>query len=117
MLSQMDDYPLHQIVFFRSCVALILTVAIIMPLDGGFKNIRTKRLRMHLLRGLSVVIANLTFFAGIVTLSLSDATAIFFVAPLLISPVHSPAGRDSGRVSPERRRGWSGWCDYRHPPR
>lgn len=84
------DYPLHQVVFIRSSVALIVTLAVIMPLDGGFANLRTKRLGLHLLRGLAVVVANLTFFAGIAVLPLSEATAIFFVAPLLITVLSIP---------------------------
>ncbi len=78
-------YPLHQIVFFRALVALTITIAIIMPLDGGLVNVWTKRPWAHVLRGLFVVVANTTFFTGIAVLPLADATAVFFVAPLIIT--------------------------------
>ena len=79
------DYPLHQVVLVRATVALLFTMAIFMPLEGGLKNIRTRRPVVHLLRGLCVVAANMTFFAAIAALPLADAVAIFFVAPLLIT--------------------------------
>ena len=79
------DYPLHQVVLVRASVAMIFTMAIFMQLEGGLRNIRTKRPVIHLVRGLCVVVANMTFFAAIAALPLADAVAIFFVAPLLIT--------------------------------
>ncbi|MEZ5811414.1 MAG: DMT family transporter [Rhizobiaceae bacterium] len=79
------DYPLHQVTFFRSLVALVITLAVIVPLDGGYRNLRTSRPGMHLMRGLIVVCANMAFFTGIASLSLADATAIYFVSPLFIT--------------------------------
>ena len=61
-----------------------------MPLEGGYRNLRTNRLPLHLLRGLAVVIANMAFFAGLATLPLGEATAIFFVAPLFITILSIP---------------------------
>ena len=79
------DYPLHELVFIRSFFGLILTLAIIMPLEGGFANMRTKRPMAHIFRGLCVVVANSTYFAGIAVIPLADVSAIFFVAPLMIT--------------------------------
>jgi len=79
------DYPLHQIVLARATVAIVFTLAVFVPLEGGLRILRTKRLKLHLLRGLAVVIANMTFFTGLASLPLGEATAIFFVAPLLIT--------------------------------
>ena len=79
------DYPLHQIVLIRSIVALLFTLAVFIPLEGGLKNIRTRRLGLHLLRGFGIVIANLAFFTSVATLSLAEATTIFFISPLLIT--------------------------------
>ena len=84
------DYPLHQIVLTRASIGLLLTLAIFVPLEGGYANLLTKRLGLHFLRGLSVVIANMAFFTGLATLSLAEATAIFFVAPLLITALSVP---------------------------
>ena len=77
------SYPLHQIIFIRSLVALALTLAIIIPLEGGFANLKTRRPIAHLIRGLCLVLANLMFFASLAILPLGDAVAIFFVAPLM----------------------------------
>lgn len=79
------DYPLHQITFIRSIIALLITLAIIIPLEGGFQNLKTDRIGFHVLRGMTVVLANMTFFTGLASLPLAEATAIIFVAPLLIT--------------------------------
>lgn len=84
------DYPLHQIVLIRATVALAFTLALFVPLEGGLSNLRTRRLPLHLLRGLSVVIANMTFFTALASLPLGEATAIFFVSPLLITALSVP---------------------------
>jgi len=79
------DYALHQIILARSLIALFLTLAILVPWEGGYRNLLTRRWRLHLVRGGIVVIANMTFFLGLASLPLGEATAIFFVAPLLIT--------------------------------
>lgn len=79
------DYPLHQVVLIRAGVGLLITLGIMMPLEGGFGLLRTKRLRSHLIRGCFVVMANLLFFLGLAEIPLSEATAIFFVSPLIIT--------------------------------
>lgn len=79
------DYPLHQIILARASVALLITLVLIVPLEGGYGGLRTRRPVLHLLRGLAVVTANMTFFVSLATLPLGEATAIFFMAPLFIT--------------------------------
>jgi drug/metabolite transporter (DMT)-like permease len=79
------DYALHQVVLIRSLIGTVFLLAIIIPLEGGFKTLRTRHLGMHLIRGLFVVFANTTFFLGLAVLPLADAVAIFFVSPLIIT--------------------------------
>ncbi|QMU59176.1 MAG: EamA family transporter [Boseongicola sp.] len=79
------DYPLHQIVMIRATIAIVLTVAIIVPLEGGIRILQTKRLGMQLLRGGALVIGNLTFFVSLASLQLPTAVATFFTAPLIIT--------------------------------
>ena len=43
------------------------------------------KLKLHLLRGAFVVSANMLFFLGLAEIPLSEATAIFFVSPLIIT--------------------------------
>ena len=77
--------PLHEVVLFRAVFALILTVSIFVPAEGGLKALKTRRPILHICRGLLLVLANLSFFSGLAVLSLADCTAIFFIAPLLIT--------------------------------
>ncbi|PIB25924.1 hypothetical protein BFP76_13100 [Amylibacter kogurei] len=79
------DYPLHEVVLIRALIALSITLAIFMPLEGGYHNLRTKRLGLHMVRGVFVVMANLLFFLGLASIPLSEATAIFFIAPVIIT--------------------------------
>ncbi|MFD0915472.1 DMT family transporter [Pseudahrensia aquimaris] len=79
------DYALHQIVFFRTLSALTITMAIIIPLEGGFHLLKTKHPMLHIARGLAVVASNMVFFMGLAALPLAEATAIFFVSPLVIT--------------------------------
>ncbi len=79
------DYALHEIVLIRSLIGLSLLLAIIVPLQGGFSVLRTRRLPAHMLRGVCVVFANTSFFLGLSVLPLADAVAVFFVSPLIIT--------------------------------
>lgn len=78
-------YPLHQIVLTRSVIGLALVIALIIPFDGGASALKTRRPLMHLLRGACVVVANTSFFMAIAAMPLADATAVFFVSPLIIT--------------------------------
>lgn len=79
------DYPLHQIVLTRSMTAILLTLAILVPMEGGYRNLLTRRWRLQLVRGGVVVVANIAFFLALSSLPLGEMTAIFFVAPLIIT--------------------------------
>ena len=79
------DYALYQVMLIRSIVAMLFTLIIFVPIDGGFKYLRTQRLGLHLLRGFGIVVANLCFFTALITMPLAEVVAIFFIAPLLIT--------------------------------
>ena len=80
-----DGYALHQVVLIRSVVGMAVWLILVMPFSGGLSVVKTKRLGMHILRGMCVVVANLCFFLGLAAMPLADAVAIFFVSPLLIT--------------------------------
>ncbi|WP_420405962.1 DMT family transporter [Nisaea sp.] len=82
-------YPLHQMVFTRSAIGIAFSLAIV-QFEGGWRILKTRRPGLHALRGLLVVIANMSFFAALAVLPLADATALFFVAPLLITLLSIP---------------------------
>jgi drug/metabolite transporter (DMT)-like permease len=80
-----DGYPLHQITLIRAALALLVTLAVVMPLTGGWGQMRTARPGLHLLRSGFVVASNLFFYAAVAAIPLADATAIFFVSPVLLA--------------------------------
>ncbi len=84
-----DQYPLHQMVFIRSAVGLCLSL-MLLQFEGGFRALKTKQPALHLLRGLCIVIANMTYFAALASIPLADATALFYVAPLFITLLSIP---------------------------
>ncbi len=78
-------YPLHEVVLIRTLIGMTVVLGIFVPLQGGYAQLRTQRLALHILRGLFVVMANMTFFLGLAAMPLADAVAIFFVSPLIIT--------------------------------
>jgi S-adenosylmethionine uptake transporter len=90
LIKQLSSgYPLHQIVFFRSLIALLITL-VFLQFEGGFAALRTERPMLHVFRGVLVVISNMAFFLALAVLPLADATALFFVAPLFITLLSVP---------------------------
>lgn len=94
-----EGYPLHQIVFIRSLVGMGVSLVIV-RFEGGLRILRTSKPGLHLLRGLLLVAANLTFFVALAAMPLAGATAIFFVAPLFITLLSIPFLDD--KVGPRR---------------
>ncbi len=82
-------YPLHQLVFTRSCIGIIFGLMLV-QFEGGWQILRTRTPGLHVLRCLMIVVANLTFFSALAVLPLAEATAIFFIAPLLITLLSVP---------------------------
>lgn len=82
-------YPLHQMVFTRSVIGIIFSLMLV-QLEGGWRILLTKTPGLHLLRCTTLVIANLTFFTALAVLTLAEATAIFFIGPLLITLLSIP---------------------------
>lgn len=77
-------YPLHQIVFTRTAIGIFLSF-LMLHLEGGLTLLRTTRPGLMILRGLTLVAANMTFFASLAVLPLGLTTALFFVGPLFIT--------------------------------
>jgi S-adenosylmethionine uptake transporter len=82
-------YPLHQLVFLRSAVAIWIALAML-RVEGGFSLLKTATPGLHAVRALMIVVANLTYFAALAMLPLGLATAVFFVAPLFITLLSIP---------------------------
>jgi S-adenosylmethionine uptake transporter len=97
--SLSGDYPLHQLVFVRSTLGLIVSL-VFLKLEGGFSLLRTAQPKLHVLRAMLVVFANSMFYAAIVMMPLATATAIYFVAPLIVTLLSIPVLNE--RVGPRR---------------
>lgn len=80
-----DDYSLFQIIAFRGIIALIVTLVIFIPIDGARRIFQTKQPFLLTIRGFLIVVGNLMFIFGLVMVPIAEATAVFFVAPLLVT--------------------------------
>ena len=84
-----SDYPLHEIIFFRSSIAILLTLVLV-KIEGGLTILKTTQPMLHALRALTIFLCNMIFFSAIATLPLATATALFFVAPIFITLLSIP---------------------------
>ncbi len=90
LIKQLSDgYPLHEVVFARSAIGILFSLALVQA-EGGWSVLRTRQPLLHMARGLMVVIANMTYFLALAVLPLADATALFFAAPLFITLLSIP---------------------------
>ncbi|MDX2103133.1 MAG: DMT family transporter [Alphaproteobacteria bacterium] len=78
-----DDYPVGEIVFFRSLFAL-LPLAIVIHRAGGFTTLKTHRLGGHLRRGSLGIVAMGGHFVALGMMPLAELTTINFTGPLFI---------------------------------
>lgn len=78
-----------QIIFFRALISLPM-IALLAHFAGGLRKLRTKRPRVHFLRGLMYTATMVCFVWGLTLLPLAEATAIAFVAPLFVTLLSVP---------------------------
>ena len=84
-----SDYPVYQIMFFRCTVAMI-PILFFLYRAGGIRALRTNRPWMHALRSLLGMLAMALAFYGFTVLPLADASAIFYMAPLIATALSVP---------------------------
>jgi len=94
-----DRYALHQIVLIRSLFAIGFSLMMV-HFEGGWSILRTHLPFRHALRASMIVFCNIFFFMAIAAMPIGEATAIFFVAPLMISLLSIPMLGE--RVGPRR---------------
>ena len=78
------DYPVHEIVFVRSPVALLLLVPIIY-FEGGLPALRSGQPRLQILRGGLMFLAYTFFYMAMAALPLVEVVALSFVSPLFVT--------------------------------
>lgn len=76
-------YPVHEIVFIRSIVALPI-VTLIAWWDVGFAGFTTRRIGLQVLRGLLAFTCFTTYYLAIAAMPLAEVVAITFSSPLVI---------------------------------
>lgn len=74
--------PSETIVFFRSLVGLVALLPLIQR--RGWTSLRTRRLGLHLSRGLSGLAAMICFFYAIAHIPLAEATLFVYSTPLFV---------------------------------
>jgi len=81
-------YPVHEIVFIRSLVALPLLLLATIAEARGWPAL--SRLGLHLLRALLMYVAFTTYYLAIAHLQIAQTVALFFVAPLIVAGLSGP---------------------------
>jgi len=94
-----EHYPLMQIVFLRTLFGL-LPVLVHVAVLRQWTELKPRRWWGHMLRGALSMTAMYFFFASLQAMSLPDATALFFVAPLMMTALSVPLLGE--RVGPRR---------------
>ncbi len=82
-------YPPLQIAALRGLVSLPL-VLLWIGWAGGFGQLLRVRWALHLVRGVLSVLMLSSFAYGLITLPLTEAYALFFIAPLLLTALSVP---------------------------
>jgi len=77
-------YPVVMIVWARYLVHTLLMSAVFIP-RNGLRVLRSKRPGLQALRGLCLLGTSLLFNAGLMFIPLAEATAVNFLAPLLVT--------------------------------
>ena len=78
-----------QLVFFRQALALPV-IALAFAFSGGPAALRTRNLRLHVLRGMLGMLGTAGIFYGLGHLPLADAVSIAFTAPLFTTALALP---------------------------
>jgi drug/metabolite transporter (DMT)-like permease len=93
-------YPVPQILVCNALFALVPVGAMVVR-QGGLPQLRTRRLGLHLVRGVLGTTAGFPAFYAFSRLPLADAYAIIFATPLLITALSVPILREAV--------GWRRW--------
>ena len=82
-------YDPIQVVFFRNLIALPMVGAVVLFVLGK-KGLRTRHLRVHAIRGLLMLAGAYSFFKGLESLALAEATAKIVRTTVIIAARDPP---------------------------
>ncbi|RUM97689.1 DMT family transporter [Pseudaminobacter arsenicus] len=83
------SYPLMQVMAIRSVVALPILLAIVHR-DVGLAALHSPSSRLLIVRALALFTSYTAYYLGLAALSLADAVALYFTAPLFIMVMAGP---------------------------
>ncbi|WP_251865541.1 DMT family transporter [Achromobacter sp. Marseille-Q4962] len=90
--------PLLVLSWFRYAVHLVLVLALVLP-SRGLRVLRSKGPREQIVRGCSMFLATLMFFTTLSYIPQAEATAINFLAPLIVLSAAPWILREPARLS------------------
>ncbi|WAG76599.1 DMT family transporter [Metapseudomonas furukawaii] len=82
-------YPVIMVVWARYLVHTLLMAGIFLP-GAGLRVLRSRRPGLQVLRALSLLSTSLLFTAGLQFIPLAEATAVNFLAPVLVTALSVP---------------------------
>ncbi|AYC32447.1 DMT family transporter [Pseudomonas cavernae] len=82
-------YPIIMVVWARYLVHTLLMAGIFLP-QSGLRVLRTKRPLLQALRALCLLGTSLLFTSGLLFIPLAEATAVNFLAPVLVTALSVP---------------------------
>lgn len=83
------DYPVGQIMFIRSTVAVLLIVAVA-SLSGGARALRVRDLKGQLIRAALFMLSSFLIVVSLKLMALPVVTAVTFVAPIFVTALAGP---------------------------
>ncbi|MNF57030.1 Riboflavin transporter [compost metagenome] len=83
-------YPIVMVVWARYVVHTLLMLAVFVPRSGFSSVVRTKRPGLQFLRAMCLIGTSLFFTTGLRYIPLAEATAVNFLAPLLVTALSVP---------------------------
>lgn len=81
-------YPVHQIVFVRSLIALPLLFLIAFAEGHGV--LKTRRLGLHALRGATMFLAYTAYYLALAALPIAETVALYYTVPLFVATLSVP---------------------------
>lgn len=78
------EYSVLEIMFFRSIIALG-PMLLMVHMSGGLSTLKTSQPVLMTLRGTLQMLSYVTFYLALAAMPLADATAMFFVSPLIVT--------------------------------
>jgi drug/metabolite transporter (DMT)-like permease len=82
------DYPVFEIVFVRSVVAVLPLLIFVLP--GGLVRLRPQRPAVHLARALMMFASYGCYYLALAALSLPQTVSLFYSAPLFMTALSMP---------------------------